>query len=97
MKGFLSITTFKLPYPFTMGDHHNLILCLVCREKHYARDLFRRTKAPYNPMKYDFTKGLVHQKELDDHGDEMVCPTCGAGPEVNLGRRIRNFLVSAGR
>ena len=93
MDGFLSITQFKLPYPFAMDDHHNLIRCLLCGMEHYARDLFRRTNPSYDPLAYDFTKGLVHQKELEDHGDDMSCPSCGARPETTLGRKIINFFI----
>ncbi len=95
----LSIMTRKidmLPYPFEWVAH-NLIRCLVCGEEHYASDMFHH-RGERNLIRsthgYDFTKGLVHANEMEKHGHEMNCPSCASRPEVNLGRRIRNFLAS---
>jgi len=96
----LSITTTKidmLSHPFEWVVH-NRIRCLVCGQEHYASDMFSRCReSPIRiPQAYDFTKGLIHANEMEKHGIEMDCPSCGARPEVNLGRRISNFLTSAG-
>ena len=86
--------TITMPYPFTMGGAHNLILCQSCGRESYASEMFGidHTKG-LTGTSPDWLKGLRHATQLEDPEADMVCPLCGARKESSLGRRIMNFLI----
>ena len=87
--------TITLMYPFAMDNSmHNLILCQACGRVNYASEMFGiDADKGLSSTGYHWLKGLVHGSKLEDPHEDMVCPTCGARKESNLGRAIMNFLI----
>lgn len=86
--------TITMPFPFTMGGAHNLVLCQSCGQESYASEFFGiDAEMGLTGVSPDWVKGLRHGSQLEDPEADMTCPSCGARKGSNLGRRIMNFLI----
>ncbi len=83
--------TITMPYPFTMGCAHNLILCQSCGRENYVTEMFGITKNKgLDSQPYEWVSAMVRESGIEH---AMVCPVCGAREDTNLGRKLMNFMI----
>ncbi len=88
----------EISYPFSQNGWHNIVMCQICGLESYAGKFFG-----------DKLKGIYLSATMSTHLSEilrkssrrgvditdMICPKCGAKPDVTTGNRITNFIIGS--